>query len=126
MNINLSRAKDDKGNLCFVMVDGDENIFVDVEDYKEAKQLGINYMRIKHHAKKGRRQLKDYIRKSDQRQGVERLNREDRERAERKAEREEAKHRKEQERLQMIEDAKPRSKWFEHLSENDVFPKVVK
>ncbi|MDG0858699.1 hypothetical protein [Staphylococcus equorum] len=126
MNINLSRTKDDKGNLCFVMVYGNEDVFVDVEDYKEARQLGINYKSIKRHAKKGRRQLKDYIRKSDQSQGVERLNREDRERSERKAEREEARQRKEQERLQMIEDAKRSSKWFEHLSENDIFVKVVK
>lgn len=126
MNINLSRAKDDKGNLCFVMIDDNEEVFVDVEDYKEAKQLGIHYTRIKHHAKKGRRHLKNYIRKYDQRQGVDRLNAEDRERAERKVELEEHKQRKEQERLQMIEDAKRSSKWFEHLAENDVFPKVVK
>ena len=46
MNINLSRAKDDKGNLCFVMIDDNEEVFVFVEDYKEAKQLGIHYTRI--------------------------------------------------------------------------------
>lgn len=115
MNINLSRAKDDKGNLCFVMIDDNEEVFVDVEDYKEAKQLGIHYTRIKHHAKKGRQHLKNYIRKYGQRQGVDRLKAEDRERAERRAELEEHKQRKEQERLQMIEDAKHRDPyWFDN------------
>lgn len=126
MNINLSRAKDDKGNLCFVMIDDNEEVFVDVEDYKEAKQLGIHCMRIKYHAKKGRQHLKNYIRKYDQRQGVDRLTAEDREREERRRDKLDAKQRKEQERLQMIEDAKCSSKWFRHLSDNDIFPKVVK
>ena len=125
MNINLSRAKDDKGNLCFVMTDANEEVFVDVEDYKEAKQLGIHCMRIKYHAKKGRRHLKNYIRKCEQRQGVDRLTAEDREREERRKATEDAKQRKEQERLQMIEKHRVSSKWFKHLCENDIFPKKV-
>lgn len=49
----------------------------------------------------------------------------DRLRENRKRERELEKQRKEQERLQMIENAKVRSKWFEHLAANDIFPKKV-
>lgn len=121
-----TRVRDDKGNVCYVMTFGPEEVLVDVEDFKEAKQLGITYWSIGYHAKKGRRHFKNFIRKYDQRQGVERLNREDRERAERKEEEKAYKQRQEEERLQMIENAKCSSKWFEHLSENDVFPKVVK
>lgn len=121
-----TRVRDDKGNVCYVMTFGPEEVLVDVEDFKEAKQLGITYWSIGHHAKKGRRHFKNFIRKYDQRQGVERLNREDRERAERKAEEKAYKQRQEEERLQMIENAKCSSKWFKHLAENDVFPKVVK
>lgn len=49
----------------------------------------------------------------------------DRLRENRKKQRELEKQRKEQERLQMIENAKVRSKWFEHLAANDIFPKKV-
>lgn len=49
----------------------------------------------------------------------------DRLRENRRRERELEKKRKEQERLKMIEDEKVRSKWFEHLANNDIFPKKV-
>ena len=126
MPTRMEKVKDDKGNLSYVMLDGTDEILIDVDDYKEAKSMKLTDTVIRYQARKGKRQFKNYIRKYDQRQGVDRLNAEDRERVERKVELEEHKQRKEQERLQMIEDAKCRSKWFEHSSENDIFPKVVK
>lgn len=126
MITRMEKVKDDKGNLSYVMLDGTDEILIDVDDYKEAKSMKLTDTVIRYQARKGKRQFKNYIRKYEQRQGVERLAAEDRERAERRRDKLDAKQRKEQERLQMIEDAKCRSKWFEHLAENDIFPKVVK
>lgn len=126
MPTRMEKVKDDKGNLSYVMLDGTDEILIDVDDYKEAKSMKLTDTVIRYQARKGKRQFKNYIRKYEQRQGVDRLNAEDRERAERKVELEEHKQRKEQERLQMIEDAKRSSKWFEHLAENNIFPKAVK
>ncbi|MGW8014764.1 hypothetical protein ACWEYY_00290 [Staphylococcus xylosus] len=122
----LEKVKDDKGNLCYVMSYNNKEILVDVDDYKEALNLGIKYKTVKEHASRGRRSLKNYIKNFEHGEVSRRLAIEDREREERRLARIEAKQRKEQERLQMIEDAKCRSKWFEHLAENDIFPKVVK
>lgn len=97
------------------MLDGTDEILIDVDDYKEAKSMKLTDTVIRHQARKGKRQFKNYIRKYEQRQGVERLAAEDRERAERRRDKLDAKQRKEQERLQMIEDAKCRDPyWFDN------------
>ena len=126
MTIRMEKRKDDKGNLSYVMLDGTDEILIDVDDYKEAKSMKLTDTVIRYQARKGKRQFRNYIKKCEQRQGVDRLNAEDRERAERRRDKLDAKQRKEQERLQMIEKHRVSSKWFEHLCENDIFPKVVK
>ncbi|QKQ06021.1 hypothetical protein HSZ49_09350 [Staphylococcus saprophyticus] len=126
MPTRMEKIKDDKGNLSYVMLDGTDEILIDVDDYKEAKSMKLTDTVIRYQARKGKRQFKNYIRKYDQRQGVERLTAEDREREERRRDKLDAKQRKEQERLQMIEKHRVSSKWFEHLCENNIFPKVVK
>lgn len=126
MPTRMEKVKDDKGNLSYVMLDGTDEILIDVDDYKEAKSMKLTDTVIRYQARKGKRQFKNYIRKYEQRQGVDRLTAEDREREERRRDKLDAKQRKEQERLQMIEKHRVSSKWFEHLCENDIFPKVVK
>ncbi|MES3641550.1 hypothetical protein ABFV69_06755 [Staphylococcus saprophyticus] len=126
MPTRMEKVKDDKGNLSYVMLDGTDEILIDVDDYKEAKSMKLTDTVIRYQARKGKRQFKNYIRKYDQRQGVERLTAEDREREERRRDKLDAKQRKEQERLQMIKKHRVSSKWFEHLCENNIFPKVVK
>ncbi|MBF2780687.1 hypothetical protein ISO30_02890 [Staphylococcus saprophyticus] len=126
MPTRMEKVKDDKGNLSYVMLDGTDEILIDVDDYKEAKSMKLTDTVIRYQARKGKRQFKNYIRKYDQRQGVERLTAEDREREERRRDKLDAKQRKEQERLQMIEKHRVSSKWFKHLCENNIFPKVVK
>lgn len=126
MPTRMEKVKDDKGNLSYVMLDGTDEILIDVDDYKEAKSMKLTDTVIRYQARKGKRQFKNYIRKYEQRQGVDRLTAEDREREERRRDKLGAKQRKEQERLQMIEKYRVSSKWFEHLCENDIFPKVVK
>lgn len=125
MPTRMEKVKDDKGNLSYVMLDGTDEILIDVDDYKEAKSMKLTDTVIRYQARKGKRQFKNYIRKYEQRQGVDRLTAEDREREERRKAREDAKQRKEQERLQMIEKHRVSSKWFKHLCENDIFPKKV-
>lgn len=126
MIIRMEKRRDDKGDLSYAMLDGTDEILIDVDDYKEAKSMKLTDTVIRYQARKGKRQFKNYIRKYDQRQGVDRLTAEDREREERRRDKLDAKQRKEQERLQMIEKHRVSSKWFEHLCENDIFPKVVK
>ena len=126
MPTRMEKVKDDKGNLSYVMFDGTDEILIDVDDYKEAKSMKLTDTVIRYQARKGKRQFKNYIRKYEQRQGVDRLTAEDREREERRRDKLDAKQRKEQERLQMIEKHRVSSKWFKHLCENDIFPKVVK
>lgn len=126
MPTRMEKVKDDKGNLSYVMLDGTDEILIDVDDYKEAKSMKLTDTVIRYQARKGKRQFKNYIRKYEQRQGVDRLTAEDRERAERRRDKLDAKQRKEQERLEMIEKHRVSSKWFKHLCENDIFPKVVK
>jgi len=126
MPTRMEKVKDDKGNLSYVMLDGTDEILIDVDDYKEAKSMKLTDTVIRYQARKGKRQFKNYIRKYEQRQGVDRLTAEDREREERRRDKLDAKQRKEQERLQMIEKHRVSSKWFKHLCENDIFPKVVK
>lgn len=121
----MEKVKDDKGNLSYVMLDGTDEILIDVDDYKEAKSMKLTDTVIRYQARKGKRQFKNYIRKYEQRQGVDRLTAEDREREERRRDKLDAKQRKEQERLQMIEKHRVSSKWFKHLCENDIFPKKV-
>ena len=125
MPTRMEKVKDDKGNLSYVMLDGTDEILIDVDDYKEAKSMKLTDTVIRYQARKGKRQFKNYIRKYEQRQGVDRLTAEDRERAERRRDKLDAKQRKEQERLQMIEKHRVSSKWFKHLCENDIFPKKV-
>ncbi|WP_409328371.1 hypothetical protein [Staphylococcus saprophyticus] len=125
MIIKMEKRRDDKGNLSYVMLDGTDEILIDVDDYKEAKSMKLTDTVIRYQARKGKRQFKNYIRKYDQRQGVERLTAEDREREKHRRDKLDAKQRKEQERLQMIEKHRVSSKWFEHLCENDIFPKKV-
>lgn len=125
MPTRMEKVKDDKGNLSYVMLDGTDEILIDVDDYKEAKSMKLTDTVIRYQARKGKRQFKNYIRKYEQRQGVDRLTAEEREREERRKAREDAKQRKEQERLQMIEKHRVSSKWFKHLCENDIFPKKV-
>lgn len=122
----LQRAKDKHGEVCFVLDIGIKQHLIPVEDYKLAKELGMNRETIRKHIVNGTKNFKKYIEKYERAKGTRRLAIEDREREERRLAKIEAKQRKEQERLQMIEDAKCRSKWFEHLAENDIFPKVVK
>lgn len=115
MPTRMEKVKDDKGNLSYVMLDGTDEILIDVDDYKEAKSMKLTDTVIRYQARKGKRQFKNYIRKYEQRQGVERLAAEGRERAERRRDKLDAKQRKEQERLQMIEDAKCRDPyWFDN------------
>lgn len=125
MSTRMEKVKDDKGNLSYVMLDGTDEILIDVDDYKEAKSMKLTDTVIRYQARKGKRQFRNYIKKYDQRQGVERLTAEDREREERRRDKLDAKQRKEQERLQMIEKHRVSSKWFKHLCENDIFPKKV-
>lgn len=125
MPTRMEKVKDDKGNLSYVMLDGADEILIDVDDYKEAKSMKLTDTVIRYQARKGKRQFRNYIKKCEQRQGVDRLNAEDRERAERRRDKLDAKQRKEQERLQMIEKHRVSSKWFKHLCENDIFPKKV-
>ncbi|OEK29918.1 hypothetical protein [Staphylococcus saprophyticus] len=125
MPTRMEKVKDDKGNLSYVMLDGTDEILIDVDDYKEAKSMKLTDTVIRYQARKGKRQFKNYIRKYEQRQGVDRLTAEDREREKRRRDKLDAKQRKEQERLQMIEKHRVSSKWFKHLCENDIFPKKV-
>ncbi|MEB6240590.1 hypothetical protein NGH32_07255 [Staphylococcus xylosus] len=122
----LQRVKDKHGEVCFVLKFGTETHLIPIEDYQLAKELGMAHTTIRKHLVNGTKSFKEYIEKYERAKGTRRLAIEDREREERRLARIEAKQRKEQERLQMIEDAKCRSKWFEHLAENDIFPKVVK
>lgn len=122
----LQRAKDKHGEVCFVLKFGTETHLIPIEDYQLAKELGMAHTTIRKHLVNGTKSFKEYIEKYERAKGTRRLAIEDREREERRLAKLEAKQRKEQERLQMIEDAKCRSKWFEHLAENDIFPKVVR
>lgn len=123
----LQRVKDKHGEVCFVLDIGIKQHLIPVEDYKLAKELGMDRKTIRKHIVNGPISFKKYVeRYQREKEGIRRLDIEDREREERRLARIEAKQRKEQERLQMIEDAKCRSKWFEHLAENDIFPKVVR
>lgn len=121
----LQRVKDKHGEVCFVLKFGTETHLIPIEDYQLAKELGMAHTTIRKHLVNGTKSFKEYIEKYERAKGTRRLAIEDREREERRLARIEAKQRKEQERLQMIEDAKCRSKWFEHLAENDIFPKRV-
>ncbi|AID03002.1 hypothetical protein BE24_05430 [Staphylococcus xylosus] len=122
----LQRVKDKHGEVCFVLKFGTETHLIPIEDYQLAKELGIAHTTIRKHLVNGTKSFKEYIEKYERAKGTRRLAIEDREREERRLARIEAKQLKEQERLQMIEKAKCRSKWFEHLAENDIFPKVVR
>ena len=100
-------------------------MLVPVEDYKEAKALGIDNRTIVSYASDSIVGLRRYIERCEYRQGVARLHREDRERKERKQQLMLEKQRKEEQRLRNIQNAKVRGKWFEHLATNDIFPKKV-
>ena len=121
----MQRVRDEHNEVCFEIVDKEKSALVPVEDYKEAKALGIHNRTIISYANDSIVGLRRYIEKCEHRQGVARLNREDREREERKKQLLLAKQLKEEQRLRNIENAKIRSKWFEHLANNDIFPKKV-
>lgn len=124
--MRLKRAKDKNGEVCYALQNWNKAILIPVEDYKEATRLGISNGTIKKHMEKGIRHFRKYVRDYDVQQGLARLKREDREREERKQALAEEKQRKEQERLQMIEDAKCSSKWFQELSKNNLVAKLKK
>ena len=109
-----------------ILQNWDKTILIPVEDYKEATRLGISNGTIKKHMEKGIRHFRKYVRDYDVQQGLARLKREDREREERKKALAEEKQRKEQERLQMINDAKCNSKWFQELSKNNLVARIKK
>ncbi|MCQ3816687.1 hypothetical protein [Staphylococcus xylosus] len=120
----LKRVKDKYGEVCFVLDIGNKQHLIPVEDYQLAKDLGMAHTTIRKHIKQGTTNFKKYIEKYDRAKGLQRLAVKDREREERRLARIEAKQRKEQERLQMVENAKCRSKWFEHLDSNNKLAKV--
>ena len=124
--MRLKRVKDKQGEICFLIIDGDKELLVPVEDYKEAVMAGISNGTIKKQIVKGKRHFRKYIRDYEFQKGLARLKREDREREERKQALVEEKQRKEQERLQMIEDEKCSSKWFQELSKNNLVAKLKK
>src|SRR5699024_9056230 len=102
--------------VCYALHHTDTAIFIRVEDYKEAMRLGIDNETIKKEMEKNIRHFRKYVRKYDVQQWVARLNHEDREREERKQALAEEKQRKEQERLQMINNARCSSRWFKEMS----------
>ena len=124
--MRLKRVKDKNGEVCYALQNWDKTILIPVEDYKEATRLGISNGTIKKHMEKGIRHFRKYVRDYDVQQGLARLKREDREREERKQALAEEKQRKEQERLQMINDAKCNGKWFQELSKNNLVAKIKK
>lgn len=121
----MQRVRDKHNEVCFEFLDGEKSVLVPVEDYKEAKALNIDNRTIVAYASDSIVGLRRYIEKCKHKQGVARLNREDREREERKKQLLLEKKRKEEQRLRNIQNAKVRSKWFEHLATNDIFPKKV-
>ena len=84
--MRFQRVKDKNGEVCYALQNWDKTILIPVEDYKEATRLGISNGTIKKHMEKGIRHFRKYVRDYDVQQGLARLNREDREREERKQE----------------------------------------
>ncbi len=52
--MRLKRAKDKQGEICFLIIDGDKELLVPVEDYKEAVMAGISNGTIKKQIVKAR------------------------------------------------------------------------
>src|SRR5699024_2340616 len=94
------------------------------EEYKEATRLGISNGTSKKHMEKGIRHFRKYDRDYDDQQGLARLNREDREREERKQALAEEKQRKKQERQQMINNARCSSRWYKEMSKKHLVAKL--
>src|SRR5699024_319607 len=124
--MRLKRVKDKQGEICFLIIDGDKELLVPVEDYKEAVMVGISNGTIKKQIVKGKRHFRKYIRDYEVQKRAARLKRDDRESEERKQALAEEKQRKEQERLRMIESAKYSSKWFQEISKNNLVAKLKK
>ena len=122
--MRFQRVKDKNGEVCYALQNWDKTILIPVEDYKEATRLGISNGTIKKQIVKGKRHFRKYIRDYEVQKGLARLKREDREREERKQALAEEKQRKEQEHLQMINDAKCNGKWFQELSKNNLVAKL--
>ncbi|HJF23219.1 MAG TPA: hypothetical protein K8U93_13860, partial [Mammaliicoccus lentus] len=122
--MRLKRAKDKQGEICFLIIDGDKELLVPVEDYKEAVMAGISNGTIKKHIVKGKKHFRKYIQNYEVQKGLARLKREDREREERKKALAEEKQRKEQERLQMINNARCSSRWFKEMSKKHLVAKL--
>ena len=121
----MQRVRDKHNEVCFEIVDKEKSALVPVEDYKEAKALGIHNRTIISYANDSIAGLRRYMANCERKEGIERLEREDREREEHKQQLMLEKQRKEEQRLRNIQNAKVRSKWFEHLATNDIFPKKV-
>ena len=122
--MRLKRVKDKQGEICFLIIDGDKELLVPVEDYKEAVMAGISNGTIKKQIVKGKRHFRKYIQDYEFKKGLARLKREDREREERKQALAEEKQRKEQERLQMINNARCSSRWFKEMSKKHLVAKL--
>lgn len=122
----MQRVRDEHNEVCFEIVDKEKSALVPVEDYKEAKALGIHNRTIISYANDSIAGLRRYMANRERKEGIERLEREDREREERKKQLLLEKQLKEEQRLRNIENAKVRGKWFEHLATKDIFPKVVR
>ena len=122
--MRFQRVKDKNGEVCYALQNWDETILIPVEDYKEATRLGISNGTIKKQIVKGKRHFRKYIRDYEFQKGLARLKREDREREERKQALAEEKQRKEQERLQMINNARCSSRWFKEMSKKHLVAKL--
>lgn len=55
MPTRMEKVKDDKGNLSYVMLDGTDEILIDVDDYKEAKSMKLTDTVIRYQARKRKR-----------------------------------------------------------------------
>lgn len=97
--------------------------FLSEDAINDMKEQGLSFKDLDSRLRVGTNLIKDVDEHYDR--ALIRLAKEDREREERRKAREDAKQRKEEQRLRNIENAKIRSKWFEHLATNNIFPKKV-
>lgn len=111
----MQRVRDEHNEVCFEIVDKEKSALVPVEDYKEAKALGIHNRTIISYANDSIAGLRRYMANCERKEGIERLEREDREREERKKQLMIEKQRKEEQRLRNIQNAKRRDPyWFDN------------
>src|SRR5699024_4433974 len=122
--MRIQRVKDKNGEVCYALQNWDKTNLIPVEDYNEATRLSISNGTIKKHMEKGIRHFRKYVRDYDVQQGLSRLNREDRERVERKQALAVDKQRKEQDLLHMINNARGSSRWFKEMSKKHLVAKL--